>query len=142
VIVYLDTSALVKLYVEEEGSARVRKAVNSAEESITSVVAYAESRAALARARRERMLTPQSHRAAVAAFDADWGALAIVRLEEELARRAGALAEKHALPGFDAIHLASALASISGVEGAAFACFDERLGKAARREGLRAIAKA
>ena len=138
-IAYLDTSALVKLYVEEEGSALVHEAVKGAEESLTSVVAYPEARAALARARRERVLTPADYRATVDALDADWGALGVVQAEEGLARRAGLLAEKHALRGFDAIHLASGLASIGGADGAVFICFDGRLAQGARREGLKVL---
>ena len=48
-ILYLDTSALVKLYVRERGSARVRAQVGKADAIATSVVAYAEARAAFAR---------------------------------------------------------------------------------------------
>ncbi len=47
-ILYLDTSALVKLYVSEEGSEIVRGAVESAGRVATSRIAYAEARAALA----------------------------------------------------------------------------------------------
>ena len=46
---YVDTSSLVKLYVEEEGSRRVRDFVERSELVATSVVAYPEARAALAR---------------------------------------------------------------------------------------------
>ena len=50
---YLDTSSLVKLYVTESGSKVVRQLVGDANVVATSVVAYAETRAALARLRRE-----------------------------------------------------------------------------------------
>jgi predicted nucleic acid-binding protein len=53
-ILYLDTSALVKLYARERGSADVRRQVTDAEAVATSVVAYAEARAAFARLLRER----------------------------------------------------------------------------------------
>jgi uncharacterized protein len=48
-IAYLDTSSLVKLYVEEEGSALIRQLVERTELVATSVLAYPEARAALAR---------------------------------------------------------------------------------------------
>jgi len=139
VILYLDTSALVKLYVEEEGSATVQVAVSGSEETVTSFVAYAEARAALARARRQRVLTPQAYQRAVDALEVDWSTFSVVSVSESLARRAGGLAEKHSLRGFDPIHLASALAAVGGAHSAAFACFDAQLSKAARREGLRAV---
>lgn len=51
--VYLDTSALIKLYVNEDGAEKVEAAIKRFEVAATSVVAYAEARAALARRRRE-----------------------------------------------------------------------------------------
>ena len=53
-ILYLDTSSLVKLYVEEPGSPGVRAIVDEAEVVATSVVACAEAAAAFARRKRER----------------------------------------------------------------------------------------
>ena len=54
---YVDTSSLIKLYVTEAGSDRVRQLVGKASVVATSVVAYPETRAALARLRREGTLT-------------------------------------------------------------------------------------
>ncbi len=106
---YLDTSALVKLYVSEQGSAAVARAVAQASVVATSRVAYPEARAALARRQREGALSAAGLRRAVQALDADMIAFAIVELSEAVAARAGDLAERHGLRGFDAIHLASAL---------------------------------
>jgi predicted nucleic acid-binding protein len=109
-ILYLDTSALVKLYAEEEGTETVERAVDEAEAVATSVVAYAEARAALARKLREGAFSSEEHREAVEALDEDWEALDTPEATDDLVRRAGGLAEEHALRGFDAaIHLASAL---------------------------------
>ena len=52
-ILYLDTSALVKLYVEEDGSEEVSTAVRDASRVATSAVAYPEARATFARLERE-----------------------------------------------------------------------------------------
>jgi len=57
VTLYLDTSSLVKLYVTEADSEVVRRLVGDANVVATSVVAYPETRAALARLRREGVLT-------------------------------------------------------------------------------------
>jgi len=72
VILYLDTSALVKLYVEEEGSEDVDTAVRNASRVATSAVAYPEARATFARLERDEYITPQEHRTAVGDLDADW----------------------------------------------------------------------
>jgi predicted nucleic acid-binding protein len=70
-ILYLDTSALVKLYAVEEGREAVEHAVEEAELIVTSAVAYAEARATLARKHREGVFSEEEHSEAVAALDED-----------------------------------------------------------------------
>ena len=53
---YLDTSAVVKLYVSEPGSTETRRAVAAADEIASSVLTYAETRAAQARKFRTRLI--------------------------------------------------------------------------------------
>ena len=108
-ILYLETSALVKLYAVEEGREEVERAVEEAGRIVTSAVAYAEARAALARKLREDVFSEEEHREAVTALDEDWRTLEVLSVTENVARFAGDLAERHALRGFDAVHLASAL---------------------------------
>lgn len=134
-ILYLDTSSLVKLYVDEAGARAVRAAVEEAEMVATSVVAYAEARAALARRRREKSLTAREHGRARGALDADWPHLLVLEVTEPLARAAGDLAERHRLRGFDAVHLASFLRlgeEFAG-EDLRFSAADAALVRAARR---------
>lgn len=134
-ILYLDTSSLVKLYVDEPGSKDVQRLVDEAELVTTSVVAYAEARAALARRRREKYLKPAGHRRAKAALDADWHSILTLQVEETLAKKAGDLAERQRLRGFDALHLASYLLIVREFAGeeVRFASADRVLGRAARR---------
>ena len=66
-ILYLDTSALVKLYVDEEGSLEARTVVETADAVATSRVAFAEAHAAFATAARLGRITV-AERAAVAAL--------------------------------------------------------------------------
>jgi uncharacterized protein len=72
---YLDTSALVKLYVEEEGRETVFEAVEKAEWVATSTVAYAEARAAFARKVRSGDLPERGRRQAVSDLDVEWRGL-------------------------------------------------------------------
>jgi predicted nucleic acid-binding protein len=104
----------------------------------TSRVAYPEARTALARRQREAGITRSALTRAVAALDRDLGRLVLVELSAMIAKRAGNLAERRALRGFDAIHLASAL-EMELLTGAVltFCCFDDRLREAASAEGLR-----
>lgn len=136
-ILYLDTSALVKLYVRERGSAQVRRHVNEAGVVATSVVAYAEARAAFARLLRERPASGNRHRERVGQLDHDWQRYAVVELISAVARNAGELAEQHGLRGFDAIHLASALwLKAAHTDELVFAAFDRKLTAGAKSAGL------
>ena len=69
-ILYLDTSSLVKLYVEEEKSSKVVDLVRSSKVTGTSLVAYAEARAAFARRFRENAFTPREYKRLTSSFDA------------------------------------------------------------------------
>ncbi len=138
-ILYVDTSALVKLYVVEEGREVVEQAVEEAELISISVVAYAEARAALARKRREGVFSAEEYREAVDALNEDWETFEKPEVTEGIVRVAGDVAEEHALRGFDAIHLASALTiraaaseeSEEAGEAVFFLGFDSDLTKAA-----------
>jgi uncharacterized protein len=134
-ILYLDTSSLVKLYAEEAGSAEVRGHVQQADIVTTCVVAYAEARAALARRQRERGLTRSEHRRAKAALDEDWPRFLALDVTDVLSRRAGDLAERHRLRGFDAVQLAAylQLSLEFPSESVRFSCADAALTRAARR---------
>ncbi len=136
-IVYLDTSSLVKLYVEEDESSKVDALVRSSEFTATSLVAYAEARAAFARRFREKAFTPDEHDRIKEFFDKDWSNYLILSVTLNMIRLAGDLAEKHVLRGFDSIHLASALTLRQELSlPIAFSCFDDKLQKASKRENL------
>lgn len=127
----------MKLYVREAGSAQTRSHVRAAEMIATSRVAYPEARAAFARRHREAAITRRALARAVAALDRDLDRFVMVELSAKLALRAGELAERRGLRGFDAIHLASALEveELTGLT-PTFSCHDLRLREAAAAEGL------
>lgn len=135
-ILYLDTSSLIKLYVEEEGSEEVRALVREAALVATCVVAYAEARATLARLRRQGRLPPSAYDRAKAQLDRDWPKFLTVGALEGVCREAGDLAERHRLRGFDSLHLAASLwlARQGGVTSVRFSSFDDALNRAARKE--------
>jgi predicted nucleic acid-binding protein len=141
VIVYLDTSSLLKLYLEEEGRAEVVALRQHARVVSTSLVAYAEARAGLARARRDGRVTADKYDATLNAFQGDWSTFLAGEVTEPLVRLAGDLAAKHFLRGFDAIHLASAVTLQNELdEPVTFSASDGRLVEAAELEGLTAAA--
>ena len=135
-VIYLDTSAMLKLYVEEEGRELAREAVDAAELAATSTVAYAEARAGLARRWREGDFTDDDYRRTVEDLDNDWLTYARLDTSNPVSNHAGELAERLALKGFDSIHLASALRLSERFEDLQFLAFDNRLNEAARETQL------
>jgi predicted nucleic acid-binding protein len=139
---YLDTSSLVKLYVEEKGSAEVRQDLAEAAAGATSAVAYAEARAAFARLRREGAIAPAAFRSVKRDFDADWPNFLVVQPTLALCRTAGDLAERYRLRGFDSIHLATFLhiAREGRPSDTRLSSFDRQLNRAART-ALRSVTR-
>ena len=130
---YLDTSSLVKLYVAEPGSDAVRKLVNAASVVATSTIAYTETRAALARRRRERALRPKAFASAKKTFEAEWPKYFTVDVTSALCRQAGEFAERYRLRAYDSVHLAAfaEVAREAGVRDTRFSSFDDALNRAA-----------
>jgi uncharacterized protein len=89
VILYLDTSALVKIYVEETRSTDVRENAKRAEGLATSRIAYAEAQAAFARKRREKGLSGADYCSVVTDLDQDRDDYFIFDLSETVVRAAG-----------------------------------------------------
>jgi predicted nucleic acid-binding protein len=136
-IAYFDTSALIKLLVEEEGSEVADELWSRATWRVGSRLVYPEARAALAMARRTGRIEERSHRGAVRDLDAACAAMRLIGIDWQLAVTAGDLAERYALRGYDAVHLATALS----IRDAAFvlATWDGDLGRAAVRAGCSVI---
>lgn len=132
-ILYLDTSSLAKLYIDEEGTPRVQALVADAQVVATSDVAYPEMRAALARRRQDGSLSLADFRAAKRDLDADWSRYLAVAATPDLCREAGNLAEEYRLRGFDSLHLASFVEVLRTADGAdvQFSSFDAALNRAA-----------
>ncbi len=136
-IVYLDTSSLVKLYVEEIGSDRVRDIAHQAAVISTSKIAYAEARSAFARKQREGGFSVNTLRKVVEDLNRDWESYFVIEISDGLIRSAGDFAEKYLLRGFDSIHLSSAVQLKNKVESETyFSSADGRLNQSAEREGM------
>jgi uncharacterized protein len=107
---------------------------SSATRRVASVAAYAEVRAAVAAALRARRISRVRSNAGRRGLDRLWEEVDEVDLTITLARRAGELAEEHALRGYDAVHLASAEAIAD--DETVFVAADARLIRAAGLIGL------
>lgn len=136
-ILVLDTSAFVKLLAHEEGSEVITRAAVDAERRIASRLVYVEARGFIGRRQAERSLSGTALAEVRSAFAAWWPTVDVVEFDSDLSLGAGEIAERHAIRGMDAVHLASALrVREGGGEEVIFATWDERLRAVARRERL------
>jgi uncharacterized protein len=133
-IVYFDSSAFVKLLVEEDGTDLVAQLWDGCDAALSSRLAYPEVRAALAAAHRNNTLDADGLEVALQIWEEFWSATRPVELRTEVERHAGELAQLHSLRGADAVHLASAL-TVPKLE-LVVAVWDKRLHGGARAEGL------
>ncbi len=134
-LVYFDSSAFVKLLVEEEGSELAADIWDGCDAAISSRLAYPEVRAALASAGRNHDLDQNDLELANRAWAEYWAATRPVELTVAVEQHAGQLTRDHALRGADAVHLASALAI--GDPELVVAVWDQRLHDGARAVRLR-----
>lgn len=122
----------------ESDSDRAADLWNSPYPVAASILAYPEGRAALAAAGRAGRLSKQKHAQALADFEDLSHDLVSVGVDDDLARRAGQLAEDLGLRGYDAVHLATALDL--GDPDVALITWDADLRRAAEQAGLGVVA--
>jgi hypothetical protein len=151
-VLYADSSALVKRYLEERGSdelnAKITEVTKARHRVLTSVLSFAEVHAAMARKLRGRPpLRATEYHWVTARFDSDWRTyLTRVELTTSVLNLIPDLVKRHFLRGSDAIHLASALRIRESIESVGakgtlaetmiFATSDKQLARAAEYEQL------
>lgn len=135
-LLYVDTSALVKAYVTEAGTARMLARLRAAEGVASSVLVWPETLATLARRVREGLLSPSEHDALRRQFHVDHASLITVALDGRVLELVDALLLRHPLRSADAAHLASALVLVEAGIAVEFACSDRALLAAALVERL------
>ncbi len=133
-LVYFDSSALVKLVLDEVGSDLVAVLWNACDVALSSRLAHPEVCAALAAAGRNRDLTESQAASAMSDWELFWASMRPVELTADVGQAAGSLAVEHQLRGADAVHLASALAL--GATDLTIAVWDKRLHAGAVAVGL------
>ena len=137
---YLDTSALIKLYIEEEGTAQVVGLLEDSGDlqAIILDVTLIESRSAVRRREREGDILGADADRILQRIEADASSSFLVQpstsaVMEEAAR----LIDWYPLKTYDALQLAGCLVVRNRVSGPlTFVCADIQLCKAAGNEGL------
>src|SRR4051812_45580009 len=109
---FLDSSALVKRYIVENGTPRVRAmtAISAGNRIFLAQITPVEFVSALARRVRENSISPRMMRAARLSFERHLSRQFLqIAFSDEVGRAAMSLLESHPLRAYDAIQLATAL---------------------------------
>jgi predicted nucleic acid-binding protein len=106
---YLDSSAMVKMYVPEAGSELVKARCGAADEILVSVLVRPETVAALTRLLRAGKLTQEQYDSAKQSLNAALEVATVIELSPSVVGKAVACLEAHPIRTLDAIHVASAL---------------------------------
>lgn len=129
---YVDSSALLKRYVDEADSADADALLRADNALLTARHTIVEVRRNLA-----RLLSGRDLASARAAFADDLRSISIVELDEATCDSAALIAESTGVRTLDALHLAAA--QRVSAPGVGFLTFDLRLAQAARAIGLTVV---
>jgi predicted nucleic acid-binding protein len=129
---YVDSSAILKRYVEEADSAAADSLLRADRELLTARHTIVEVRRNLA-----RLLSGGALTAARRAFAADLESISIIELDEATCESAAMIAEGTGVRTLDALHLAAA--QRVAAPGVSFLTFDLRQAQAARALGLMVV---
>lgn len=109
---FLDSSALVKRYVPETGSAWIRTllAPQTSNELFVARITWVEVRSAIARRQREGSLTSTDVSLIIQRFRFEMNnQYQVIELDATIAETAGQLVDRYPLRAYDAVQLASVL---------------------------------
>jgi predicted nucleic acid-binding protein len=138
---YLETSALVKLYVRESGTERVLALANRASENRLAILGLTqvEFRSAVRRRERNGEIPPLLATQLLETFKRHLETRFVCQMINDFVLDvASALVDHHPLRAYDALQLAGyvALRSSTGTDEPVFVCSDHALLSAARQEGI------
>ena len=132
-ILFCDTSALIKLLIDEPESDQMQQASTDAEAIAVCRITWAEAMAAMARRQREDPMSGDDIDLARGRLTQNWNDLTIVEVSQSLVETAGRFADGFALRGYDSVQLAAAHELRKNTEQTlTFVSFDRRLRQAAQ----------
>ena len=131
-ITYFDTSAFIKLIINEIGTDEVESYWDEGGDVASCQLLVIESTAALVRARQSDRISIATYNSSISLLDNLYARLTIVNIDENLLADACDVTKTEKLRAYDAVHLASALKIGADI----FASADADLCRAANRQGL------
>jgi predicted nucleic acid-binding protein len=133
VLLFCDTSALIKLLIDEPDSAQIHQASERAGLIAACRITWAEAMAAMARRQRDDPTSADDIETARQRLSMLWSSFTIVEVSQKLVEAAGRFADGFALKGYDSVQLAAAHElHVNTEQKVLFACYDRRLKQAAQ----------
>lgn len=129
-ILFADTSALVKRYIDETGSDSIDDLLARADVLIVSSVTRIEHSSALARRLKDKSLDKKSYEIALTEFNNDFKFIEVIPFNADVETSALNFIKKHGMKTLDAIQLSSAILSKANV----FVTSDKKLYEIALKE--------
>jgi uncharacterized protein len=139
-IIFIDSSALVKRYIIEHGRERVNSLIEDASLVTVSRLAYPEVLSALVRRRATLELNDEEFATLLSGFRNDWEQLTVFDVDDETMQYVDSAIENHRLRGVDSIHFSTALRIRKALSrDIVFVTSDRELLAAARKERFKVI---
>ena len=139
-MIYLDTSALAKNYIKEDGSDSINKIIADSPVIAISKITYPEILSALIRRNKTGDISNRELIKLTTEFESNWDYFVIVDFKDELLPLIKTVIQKHLLKAADAIHLSSALwLKNAARQDVTFVASDKNLLNAAQNERLQII---
>ena len=136
-ILYFDTSALIKRYINETGSSKVDELMDSAKMVFVSVIAEIEALSAFRRLLEEKAIGRSDFNNLKNELETDFKYFEVIELDKDLTAEAKRLIEKYKIKTLDSIQLASVYLIKEDINN--FVVCDKTLLKCALKEGIKAI---
>jgi predicted nucleic acid-binding protein len=138
VVLFADTSALIKLYLDEPHTNAMRQLARDSQVLCVCRVAWAEAFAALAQRVRLKSADTDAAELARRELARHWVSFSVIDVTQPVVERAGDYADTFSLRADDAVQLAAAQELAAHLDDPpAFACFDRRLNRAAQILGMK-----
>ena len=137
---YIDTSALIKHYIAEDGSDYINDLMAGATVVATGLITRAEMAAGINRLLRMNYISREHYSIALRDFRSDWIHYERITISEEIVARADSLTCEYTLRGYDSVHLACGLTWQDSLElPVVLITFDSQLRDAAQKAGLQVL---